>query len=59
MDGFELALRFGISVLVVACPCALGLTTPNGVMVATEKGASQGALIKGGITLKKEHKVHA
>lgn len=54
---FDFALSIGIAVLVISCPCALGLATPVAIMVGTGKGAEYGILIKSAESLQMAHKI--
>ncbi len=55
--GLEFSLTSAISVLVISCPCALGLATPVAIMVGTGRGASMGVLFKNGTALEQLHHV--
>ena len=55
--SFSLALQNFIAVMIIACPCALGLATPTAIVVGTGRGAELGVLIKGGESLETVHRV--
>ena len=55
--GFAPALKYAIAVLVIACPCAMGLATPMSIMVAAGRGAQLGILVKNGAALERAEKI--
>ena len=56
-NHFEFVLTIFISILIIACPCSLGLATPTAIMVGTGKGAELGILIKSGEALEKLNEI--
>lgn len=58
-QSLEFVVKIFVSILVIACPCALGLATPTAIMVGTGRGAENGILIKGGNILELSHKINA
>jgi len=58
-ESFGFSLRIFISVMVIACPCAMGLATPTSIMVGTGRGAQLGVLVKSGAALETAHKLDA